>query len=127
MAIKFKITSRGEPGVVGGGQKKFYASPVSNGDGDLDALTKAIEKTSTVSGADIRAVLYAMVETMDDMLAEGKIVRLGELGSLRVSFSSNGHETEKEVSAKSIKSSKVIFSPGPKTKTMMKTLVYKKG
>lgn len=126
MAIKFKIISRGEPGVKGGGQKKFYASPVSDGEVDLDGLTRAIEKISTVSGADIRAVLYAMVESMDDMLADGKIVRLGELGSLRASFSSEGHENEKEVSAKSIKSSKVIFTPGKMIKKMLKNLVYKK-
>jgi predicted histone-like DNA-binding protein len=126
MAIKFKSIEKGEPGVVGGGKKKFYASPVSNGEADLDQITKAIEKVSTVSGADIRAVLYAMVDTTNDMLADGKIVRLGELGSLRVSFGSSGHETEKEVNAKSITSSKVLFTPGKMIKKMLVSLDYKK-
>jgi predicted histone-like DNA-binding protein len=127
MAIKFKVIERGEPGVTGGGQKKFYASPITDGEMDLDALTKAIAKISTVSGADIRAVLYALVESMDDMLADGKIVRLGELGSLRVSFSSDGFEKEEEVNAKAIKSPKVLFSPGKMIKKMLQTLEYKKG
>jgi len=28
MAIQFKVIEKGQPGVVGGGVKKFYASPV---------------------------------------------------------------------------------------------------
>ncbi len=126
MAIKFKVIEKGQPGVVGGGQKKYYASPVLSGEADLDDLTKAIEKISTVSGADIRAVLYALVETVDDFLAEGKIVRLGELGTLRPSISSEGHDTAEEVTGRSIKSAKVIFSPGKILKKMLKNLIYKK-
>lgn len=126
MAVKFKTIEKGQPGVVGGGQKKFYASPVSNGEADLEALTKAIEKVCTVNGADIRAVLYAMVETTDDLLADGRIVRLGELGSLRVSFSSEGKDTAEEVNANSIKSSKIIFTPGKMLKKMLDNLEYKK-
>ncbi|MFN8256189.1 MAG: HU family DNA-binding protein [Bacteroidales bacterium] len=126
MSIKFKVIERGEPGVKGGGLKKFYASPVTDGEIDLDALTKAIAKISTVSGADIRAVLYALVDSMDDMLADGKIIRLGELGSLRVSFSSEGLDNEDLVNAKSIKSAKVLFTPGKMIKKMLLTLDYKK-
>jgi hypothetical protein len=62
MAIKFKTIQRGQPGVAGGGVKKYYAIPVMDGELNLDGLTKAIEKICTVSGADIRAVLYALVD-----------------------------------------------------------------
>jgi len=81
---KFKVIERGHPGVPGGGEKKFYASANPSGEMTLTGLTKSIEKISTVSGADIRAVLYAMVDVMQDALANGQIVRLGEPGSLRV-------------------------------------------
>ncbi|MGV4533598.1 HU family DNA-binding protein, partial [Ornithobacterium rhinotracheale] len=60
MPIKYKVIERGEPGVKGGGAKKYYASPNMSGELSLEGLTKAIEKISTVSGADIRAVLYAL-------------------------------------------------------------------
>lgn len=125
MAIKFKVIEKGEPGVTGGGQKKFYASPVLDGEADLETLTRAIEKVSTVNGADIRAVLYAMVESTVDLLSQGKIVRLGDLGSLRPSFSSTGFEKEINVNAKSIKSAKTIFTPGKMIKKMFNNLVYK--
>lgn len=126
MAIKFKVIERGQPGVAGGGVKKFYASGVSTGEMTLEKLTKRIEQTSTVSGADIRAVLYAMVETMQDALSDGQIVRLGDLGSLRISISSNGEATAEEVKASSIKSAKTVFTPGKDLKKMLKTLEFSK-
>ena len=56
MSIKFKVIERGQPGVTGGGTKQFYASAKVNGEQTLEGLTRSIEKISTVSGADIRAV-----------------------------------------------------------------------
>lgn len=126
MSIKFKVIERGQPGVAGGGEKKFYASAVTNGELTLTKLTKNIEKISTVNGADIRAVVYAMVDVMRDSLEDGQIVRLGELGSLRVSIGSNGEATEADVSSKSIKSAKTVFTPGKNLKEMLKTLKFEK-
>lgn len=50
MAIKFKVIERGQPGILGGGEKKFYASAQTNGDMTLAGLTRAIERSSTVGG-----------------------------------------------------------------------------
>jgi len=126
MSVKFKVIERGQPGVAGGGEKKYYASPVMDGEQTLTGLTKAIEKICTVSGADIRAVLYAMVDVAVDTLADGTIVRLGDLGSLRMSFSSEGKATAEEVSASAIKSSSVIFTPGTRIREMLATVKYQK-
>jgi predicted histone-like DNA-binding protein len=126
MAIKFKVIERGEPGVVGGGTRKFYASPVMDGEMDLSDMTKAIEKICTASGADIRAVLYALVDVAVDNLAKGRIVRLGELGSMRVSLSSEGLTTADDVKASSIKSSSVIFTPGSRIKEMLGAVKFQK-
>ena len=126
MSIKFKVIEKGQPGVAGGGEKKFYASAQSSGDMTLTRLTKSIEKVSTVSGADIRAVLYAMVDVMKDALADGQIVRLGDLGSLRISISSNGEDTADKVSAKSVKAARTIFTPGAELKNQLKNMKYEK-
>ena len=126
MAIKFSVIQRGEPGVVGGGTKKWYASPQMNGELTLEGLTKWIEKISTVSGADIRAVVYAAVDVIKESLSEGQIVRLGELGSFRTSISSEGKATEKEVTAHSITNARVIFTPAKGLKDMLATLSYEK-
>lgn len=124
--IKINVIEKGQPGVAGGGEKKFYASPVMNGELTLAGLTKTIEKISTVSGADIRAVLYGMVDVITDSLADGKIIRLGELGSLRVSISSEGKATAEEVNAGCVKNSKIIFSPGIDIKKVLDDLEFEK-
>ena len=126
MSIKYKIIPRGEPGVVGGGVTKYYAAAKMTGVVNIDTLTRSIEKISTVSGADIRAVLYALVDVAADELADSNIVRIGDLGSLRVSLRSNGYGTSADVDANAVRGAKVIFSPGKKLKEMKKTLTYQK-
>ncbi|QHN66156.1 DsbA family protein [Bergeyella cardium] len=126
MIMKFKIIKKGKPGVVGGGEKKYYASPVYSGELDLDELTARIEKISTVSGADVRAVLYSMVDVISLELSEGKIVRMGDLGSLRLSFSSEGKKEEKEVNASCIKALNFIFTAGARLKKLMNDTKFEK-
>ncbi|MDR1120990.1 MAG: DNA-binding protein, partial [Dysgonamonadaceae bacterium] len=112
--------------VAGGGAKKFYASPVHDREISLDGLTKAIEKTSTVNGADIRAVLYAMVEEAVGGLSDGRIIRLGDLGSLRITLSSEGKNTAEEVTASAVKKAGVIFTPGQKLQEMLQSAKFTK-
>ena len=126
MAIKYNVIEKGQPGVAGGGEKKFYASALASGEMTLNKLTKRIEKISTVSGADIRAVLYALVDIMREELAEGQIVRLGDLGSLRISISSQAEDTAEAVNPASIKSARTIFTPGKVLKETLKVLEYVK-
>jgi predicted histone-like DNA-binding protein len=127
MSIQIKSVERGQPGVAGGGVKKYYASPVHGKEITLEGLTKAIEKTSTVNGADIRAVLYAMVEEAVLGLEDGRIIRLGDLGSLRITLSSEGKNTPEEVTAAAVKKAGVIFTPGAKLQSMLKTAKFTKG
>jgi len=126
MAIQIKTIERGQPGVAGGGVKKYYASPVQGKEITLDGLTKSIEKTSTVNGADIRAVLYAMVEEAVAGLEDGRIIRLGDLGSLRITLSSEGKTTAAEVTGAAVKKAGVIFTPGAKLQSMFKTVKFTK-
>jgi len=126
MAIQFKVIERGQPGVAGGGEKKFYASPVMDGELNMAELVKAIEKICTVSGADIHAVLYALVDVGIDNLANGTIVRLGELGSLRISLSSEGKATAAQVTSSAIKNAYVIFNPGQRIREMLTVAKFQK-
>ena len=126
MSIQIKAVERGQPGVAGGGAKKYYASPVHGKEMTLEGLTKGIERASTVSGADIRAVLYAMVEEAVTGLSEGRIIRMGDLGSLRITISSEGKDTPEQVTAAAVKKAGVIFTPGKKLQEMLKTATFSK-
>jgi predicted histone-like DNA-binding protein len=126
MPIEIKSVERGQPGVAGGGEKKHYAIPVHGREITLDDLTRAIEKTSTVNGADIRAVLYAMVIESVAGLEDGRIIRLGDLGSLRITLSSEGKATAEEVTGASVKKAGVIFTPGKKLQEMLNNAKFTK-
>jgi nucleoid DNA-binding protein len=67
-----------------------------------------------------------MVEMMEESLEDGQIVRLGDLGSLRINVKSKGEETEADVSASSIEGAKAVFTPSAKLKDLLKTLKYVK-
>lgn len=125
MAIKYNVIEKTNPRDPSA-PKKFYASSFITGKADIDNLTKRIEKISTVSGADIRAVLYAIVDVVPDILREGNSVTMGNLGAFRVSLSSTPSDTAEDVTSSSIKSARIIFRPGREFKDMLKTLQYEK-
>lgn len=123
--IKYKVVGRRKPGVTEG-PMKYYASIVLDGEVGLQEICQEIENTSTVSEADIMAVLTSLVRIVPDKLTQGKIVRLGDLGSLRPSLGSNGMDKEEDVSGHSIKNNKVLFKPGRRITKAMKGADYKK-
>ncbi len=112
MALKFNVIERGQPGVAGGGDKKFYAHMVFNGETTIDNMVKAIEKFSALSESDIRGVIIALENVIQNELAEGKIVRLEKIGSLYPAISSNGEETADKVTGSSIRRVSVNYRPG---------------
>lgn len=126
MSVKYKVIERGEPGVVGGGNKKFYASLTSSGSLGIEALTDRIQQMSTLTGADIRAVLYAIADIVPQLLSEGQIVTIGDLGNFRLSASSEGSDTEEEVTKANIRKSRILFRPGSKFVNMLSNLEYEK-
>ncbi len=126
MAIKYKAVGRGQPGVTGGGEKKFYAQAVSDGELDINKLVKEVEKFSALSEPDIRGVIIALLNVIIDKLMDGKIIRLEELGSLQASISSDGVATEEEVSQTVIRDAHVVFRPGMRIKDALKSAKFQK-
>lgn len=127
MAIKYKAIQKTEPGVAGGGKRKWYPQIVPQGERTIEDITKEVEKISTLSGADLLASLYAIVDVCSTKLGDGYTVRLGELGSFRVALrSGNGKDTKGEVGPDCIQSSRIIFYPGSKLKQMLAELKYRK-
>lgn len=123
MAVRYKVIEKTLTG-VNSGEKKFYASTVLDGELSLEDIIQTIEKMSTVSGADLLAVLYSITHIAANNLVNGKIIRLGNFGSLRISISSEGKDTSNEVNVKCIKNCKVIFTPGSQIKEMLKNTKY---
>lgn len=112
MALKFRLVKRK---VLSGADKdtvKNYALAKTSGTSGLDKLCKLICSRSTLSSADVKAVLDSLNWAMDLELSSGNVVQLGEFGNFRLSISSEGTKEEKDFDATKIKKARIIFFPG---------------
>lgn len=126
MPIKYKLIEKSQPGVVNGGTKKWYANVYNDGEVTIDDLVKQIEKFSALSEADIRGVVIALENVMQDELANGKIIRMDKLGSFYPSLSSEGVVKPEDFTAANIKSAKVNYRPGKRILDILSTATFKK-
>ena len=91
---------------------KFYMQAHATESIGITGISKRIEKECTVTRADVMAVLTALEDVFVDVLSEGKVIRLGDLGSFYLSISSKGAEDEDSVNGSLVKRTKIIFRPG---------------
>lgn len=114
--LRYKVVEREN---VATRQKTYFAMPVLNAPVGLDEVAEAIEKTSTVSSADIKAVLDALQYEIMRNLRAGNSVRLGDVGSFRPTLASRSTATAEEFTAANIKNVRVTFTPGSKLREML--------
>ena len=105
---------------------KYYAQVQSNGDVSLREMCERIQQSCTVTKADVHAVLVALEDVIVDALKGGEIIRLGDLGTFRVSLSSKGALTEKEYNTSLITRARILFRPGTILSEALANLTYSK-
>lgn len=125
MAIKFNIVEIGNPGDPTA-PKKFYARPVQAGEITLEDLSEDISHSSSVTESDVYAVLQSLVREIPRNISRGYIVRLGNLGSFRLSANSTGSDTPDEVTAANIIRKKMLFHPGKRVRAVIDTAAFDK-
>jgi predicted histone-like DNA-binding protein len=126
MAIKYDVKEKAEPGVAGGGHRKFYATVAYDGEVTIDDLVKEIEKFSALSEPDIYGVIVALENAIQSKLGDSKIIRLEKLGTFYPALKSEGKDHEEEVTAKQIKSVGINYRPGSRLIKTMKDAGFKK-
>jgi len=125
MPIYFNVVPRKNP-LQPQDPPKYYANIVGEGKTTLSDLAKHAASVSTVSKADILAVLESTFSKIADDVADGKIVYVGEYFTLQAGGSSEGKDTAEEVNAASIKSVRTIFRPGKMIKDALKLASFQK-
>ena len=118
--IKYVIRSKKNP------QKKdvvkYYPQMAPTTPLSLDQIIKRVEKRSTVSSADVKAVLDALQYEVIEALASGSTVRLGDLGSFRLTMKSEGAATAAEAKQKGAQLIKRVNVQFTKSTTRRDTL-----
>ena len=107
-------------------ERKFYAVTQYNGDLSLRDIATWISRESTVSLMDTMAVLEGLLQVMPDFLLDGKIIRLGEFGSFRVSISSAGFDIAEAFDQSLIRKLRIRFRPGKEMQKLLSDVEYKK-
>lgn len=109
--LNYKLVERGKPGDATV-PKKLYATHVSKGRKNFNHIAVDITDMSSLTRGDIESVFKNIVDQVPKYLLDGQTVSLGELGSLRLTLSSEGALTEGEFNVGMIKNVRIIFTPG---------------
>lgn len=123
--VKYVVVGRGNP-QNREEEKKYYACAKSADEITLEDMSKQIEKNCTLTSTDIMAVLNATDEMIREHLAKGMIVRIGNLGHVRLALSSKGALSPDQFTSANITRAKVVFTPSKATKKALKVLEYEK-
>lgn len=96
--------------------KKLYAQSILVGKVDASMLAKQIATQTTLTIGDVSNVLKTFLDLLPVFMLMGKSVELEGFGSMRISFSSEGVENEKDFSVKLMRKPRVIFLASPELK-----------
>ena len=107
-------------------EPKFYMKAHATEFIGVTEISKRIEKECTVTRADVMAVLTALEDVIADAISQGQVVRLGELGSFKLSISSKGVEDEKNVNGSLVTRERILFRPGSVILKSLKSLSFSK-
>lgn len=117
MALNYSITMMGNP-INQDEPKKAYAKSQISEELTLKELSRLVASQTTVSRADVSAVLISTVDNLFDGLRAGKQVDFGELGKFRLQVTSNGAESAEKFTANNITGVNIQFVPGEDLKNL---------
>ena len=123
MALNYSVSLRPNP-LDKDAAPKAYATSQINGELTLKQLSKRVSSQTTVSRADVVAVLTATVDNLLEALTEGKQVDFGELGKFRLQIASIGTEKLTDFTAAHITVVNIQYVPGEDLKTIFGTLEF---
>lgn len=119
MAIKFRVLTREVRLGKDKGKKMQFAQSITTRKITFKRFCEEIADGSTVSTADVKAVLDRMVTVLRRHMEDGEAVDCGELGTFTPTFGSAGVPMGEEFSARtSIRDPKISFRAKPAFKNL---------
>lgn len=90
--------------------KKWYAIPISEVPQTVKAMTRAATENTTTAPIEMEAALELLGRHARQQLQQGHTVRVGDLGTIRVSFKSDGVENITDFNAGAMIKNPVSYS-----------------
>ena len=123
MAVKYSVAKLNVK-LNGKSYEKVYAHAQVNETTSLKKFSQLIASQTTVSRADVSAVLISSVENLVMELQRGNQVEFGELGKFRLQLMSDGTETASEFTSDNIKGVRIQFVPGDDLSDMFNQMEF---
>lgn len=123
--MKYRLVQKANP-LEPETKRKWYASPVKEGTINNYQLSKSIAGKSSLSRGAVMNVIENMVDEIPRYLIEGYSVNLNNLGTLRISLSSEGVDSPTEFTTKNIRNMRVVFTPSPEFKKTLQEMSFEK-
>lgn len=119
--MKYKLIQKANP-LEPDKPRKWYASAVKAGTINNYQLSKGIASKSSLTRGAVMNVIENMVDEIPRYLIEGYSVNLNNLGTLRLSLSSEGVENPEDFTAENIKNMRVVFTASPEFKKTLQNM-----
>lgn len=104
------------------GQEKegYFAGKVPDKTISTKSFCRLVSDRCSLTGADIKGALEAIVETFEMELIQGRSIQLGELGIFSASVTSEVVDTEEELKPDKVRVKSITFLPSVRLKEAMK-------
>jgi predicted histone-like DNA-binding protein len=123
--MKYKVVNRKNP-QERESPGKWYATPINEGKVTQQEIAADIVNLSSLSRGDVANVISSLIDTIPKYLIMNKSVALGELGTMRISFTSEGVETPEEFTASKISGIRILFVPSPELRKKLQNIHFEK-
>ncbi len=125
MSVNYKLVGRLNPRDLTL-PRKYYASIINGDDINFDEFAIIISKMSNLNYGTVVGTLATLVEVIELQLTHGRQVRLGNLGTLYLTLSSDGEAVGSDFQRGNIKKAKIRFRPGTRLKKLVSNLEFQK-
>lgn len=125
MAVNYSLVKYVSKFGKNAGKAKFYARAQVNEKTSLKKFSKMIAMQTTVTYADVTAVLVSAVENLILELQRGNQVEFGDLGKFRLQIISDGADSAAEFKSDiHIKGVNVQYAPGPELYSVFQDMQF---
>ena len=98
----------------------YFAGKVSGVSINTDDLCKRISNKCSVTGADVKAVVEALIKELELELLSGSSIQFGDFGRFSASITSDVVENKEDLKPKMVRVKTVTYLPSVRIKKIMK-------
>lgn len=106
--------------------RKYFGIAKATGVVNIRQLSNRISKETTLGTPDVMAVIEALLQDIPEFLLDGKIVKLGDFGSYRLTVRGKGTENLDDYSVNLIEKTNLHFRGGKVFKDVLSRAEFSK-